>query len=273
MSLQTDILLLPARCLRMALVALFPLLFIGCGSDDNTTVVSAPVGTCQVGLDIVVDGSDASPATRAARTPVGDYLPGEGYENYIDIPGNNFRFLFFTADDKYIGRVRVESVVPTATLASSKRYYVLGGIDKDLVDDIVGKSVKIVTLANWGNDNYENLELVKGKTTIADVCEKGVYKYVSGNFPSPLHPIPLYGVTNAMTLNFDALNLARIGTIHLLRAVAKVELELTRASGQVIEWVKLSRYHTQGYCAPTGAVSQNDYVHGNYDKDYVNTPL
>ncbi len=272
MSLQTDILLLPARCLRMVLVALFPLLFIGCGSDDNTTVVSAPVGTCQVGLDIVVDGSDASPATRAARTPEGGYHPGEGYENYIDIPGNNFRFLFFTADDKYIGRVRVESVVPTATLASSKRYYVLGGIDKDLVDDIVGKSVKIVTLANWGNDNYENLELVKGKTTIADVCKSGVYEYVSGYFPSPLHPIPLYGVTNAMTLNFDALNLARIGTIHLLRAVAKVELELTRASGQVIEWVKLSRYHTQGYCAPTGAVSQNDYVHGNYDKDYVNTP-
>ena len=76
MSLQTDILLLPARCLRMVLVALFPLLFIGCGSDDNTTVVSAPVGACQVGLDIVVDGSDASPATRAARTPVGDYDPG-----------------------------------------------------------------------------------------------------------------------------------------------------------------------------------------------------
>ena len=199
MSLQTDILLLPARCLRMVLVALFPLLFIGCGSDDNTTVVSAPVG-------IVVDGSDASPATRAARTPVGDYHPGEGYENYIDIPGNNFRFLFFTADDKYIGRVRVESVVPTATLASSKRYYVLGGIDKDLVDDIVGKSVKIVTLANWGNDNYEKLGLVKGETTIADVCKSGVYEYVSGYFPSPLHPIPLYGVTNAMTLNFDALN-------------------------------------------------------------------
>lgn len=272
MSLQIDILLLLTRCLRTALVALCPLLFIGCGSDDNTTVVGMPVGSYQLGFDIVVDGSDASPATRATRTPEGDYDPGEGYENYIDIRGCNFRFLFFTADNKYIGRVRVESVIPTTTLASSKRYYVLGGIDKDLVEDIVDKPVKIVTLANWGNDNYERLTLVKGETTIDDVCEAGVYDYVAEGFPSPSNPIPLYGVTNAMTLDFDALNLARIGTIHLLRAVAKVELELTRASGQVIEWVKLSRYHTRGYCTPKGIVSQDDYVHGNYDDDYVNTP-
>lgn len=274
MSSPTNILSLLTRCLRAAAVALSPLLFISCGSDDNTPAVSSPVGTCQVGFDIVVDGADNPAATRATRTPEGEYAPGEGYENYINIPGNDFRFLFFTADDKYIGRVRVESIMPTSTLSSSKRYYVLGGIDKDIVDDIVGHPVKIVTLANWGSENYDKLILTKGVTTIDDVCNAGagIYTYIPNGFPSASNPIPLYGVTNAMTLDFDALNLARIGTIHLLRAVAKVELELTRASGQVIEWVKLSRYNTQGYCAPTGIRSQNDYVHGNYDDDYANTP-
>lgn len=257
------------HCLCSVIVVLLPLLFIGCGSDDSASV---SVDACQVGFDIVVDGAGSPAASRSTRTPAGDYAPGEGYENYIDISSGDFRFLFFTADDKYIGRVMVESVTPTSTLTSSKRYYVLGGIDRDIAGDIVGKPVKIVTLANWGSGNYDKLSLVKGETTIADVCNAGTYRYVPNGFPSASNPIPLYGVTNAMALDFDAAGLAHVGTIHLLRAVAKVELELVRASGQTIEWVKLSRYNAQGYCAPSGVSLQDDYVHGNYDADYANTP-
>ena len=55
--------------------------------------------------------------------------------------------------------------------------------------------------------------------------------------------------------------LTHLGTVHLLRAMAKVEVSC-KTSGWTLEKVELLRYNATGYCAPSGVYSQDDYVKG-----------
>lgn len=286
MSLITDIASIVTRPLQGLAMACLLLVAAGCGESAVCGGMSdgdlpSPDAECLVGFEIVVSNSAGS-STRAPQEPEGGYAPGEGYENHIDIPGRDFRFLFFTADtdkddkqdnSQYIGQMSVEFVRPIASAnPEKKRYYVMGGIPQTHTDKIVGEQVQVVALANWGTETYTSLTLKPEKTSITDLCTDGagIYTYNAKEFPSATNLIPLFGVTNPMVLDFDALNFARLGTIHLLRAVAKIEVQAE--SGTHIKSVRLSHYNTRGYCAPTGVIRNDDYVHNDYEQDYANTP-
>lgn len=248
----------------------------GCGGDvmPGGDDVGIPENNVyRAGFNIVVSEAGNTSATRSSRTPEGDYDPGKGYENYIDIENRDFRFMFFGEDNKYISSLNVESVLPMTSGPTSKTYYVLGEITGD-IDKIYDKYVKILAVANWGDDIYDSFDFEPGVTTIDDVCERAVYEYSPGFVPDAGNLIPLYGITNAVKLKFDALNLAKAGTIHMLRAYAKVDVELSAADEgkNTLESVKLVNYSSRGYCAPSGIYVQNDYVHNEYFADYANNP-
>lgn len=286
MSLITDIASIVTRPLQGFAMACLLLVAAGCGESAvcggmPDEELPSPDAECLVGFEIVV-GNSAGPSTRAPQKPEGGYAPGEGYENHIDIPGRDFRILFFAADtgkddklddSRYIGQMFVESVRPVASVnPEKKRYYVMGGMPQAHTGKIVGKQVQVVVLANWGTEAYTNLDLKPEVTSITGLCADaaGIYTYKAREFPSAANLIPLFGVTNPMVLDFDAFNFAHLGTIHLLRAVAKIEVQAE--SGTHIKSVRLSHYNMRGYCAPTGVIRNDDYVHNDYVQDYANTP-
>jgi hypothetical protein len=222
----------------------------------------------QTGFSIVVSDNSSSAASTRAPGYLGDgYDTGSGYENYIDIPNWNFRFYFFDSRNRLIAPMDVESILPAGGTATSKTYYVSGHTSEDIKD----KALKVVALANW--PVYPDpTTLLPGVTTIADLCA-GQYAFDAARMmPSSTNLIPLFGISLSQTLSFDATNHADIGTIHLLRAFAKVEVIKHADCSVDIEWARIHRYNTRGFCAPQNVNDQNDYVHGSYDKDYVNTP-
>lgn len=246
----------------------------GCSAADEPAPDRIPGGNgspeiFHTGFSITV--SDTSgPGTGSSRAPgfLGDgYDTGDGYENYIDLPGENFRFYFFDDANRLVAPIEVEAVLPTGQTETSKTYYVSG----ETAADIRGARVKVVALANW--PEYPSAgELVPGATTIADLCLARYAFDPARMMPSRQNLIPLYGVTDLLTLDFDQLNHAEIGTIHLLRAFAKIEVLKNPETTIDIDSVFVVRYNDAGFCAPLGVNSQADYVHGSYDKDYVNTP-
>lgn len=237
----------------------------GCSSDaELPPLIGKPEArNYQAGLRLTV--SDQAGDEAATRTPAGDYDRGAGYENYIDIENKDFRFLFFDGDNRFIDTLTVVSVLPVETTATSKTYEVLGNIGTSIKD----RDLKVVVLANWRRQYPTDLRV--GETTIADICGQ-TYDFS----PAPLsaaHTIPLYGVKDfTEALTWDVNNYTDLGRIHLLRAYAKVEVLTVEDALWPIDDVKLVRYNKRGYCAPEGIYTQDAYVHGNYEADYVQTP-
>lgn len=246
-------------------------LLAACSSDSEDLLPpdtpSGEPGLLQTGFSIVVSNNSSSGATRAPGHLGDGYDTGSGYENYIDITGGNFRFYFFDDRNILIAPMDVEAVLPAGGTATSKTYYVSGHTS----ENIKNKPLKVVALANW--PSYpEPEQLQPGVTTVADICA-GQYAFDAANtLPSSTHLIPLFGISLQQTLDFNVMNRAEIGTIHLLRAFAKVEVVKHPDCAVDIEWARIHRYNTRGFCAPQNVNNQDDYVHGSYDKDYVNTP-
>lgn len=211
--------------------------------------------------------NSATAQSRSAGFLGDDYDRGEGYENYIDIENRNFKFYVFDKDNFFISELEIADIVPVESSVSSKTYSVHSfGYKSEFTGE-----VKIVVLANW--NNYVNAnELTPGQSTINDIVRVQYDYDASKTMIGVDNLVPLYGVTNPIKLDYSNKNTAEIGTIHLLRAYAKVEVNLDPSCVFPIEWVKLSRYNTSGYCAPQGVYSKDDYVFGSYDDDYTKLP-
>lgn len=224
--------------------------------DSPCTDEPASVGTSvQVGFTLTT-GEVSSRAV-----PEGEE-PGSGYENYIDIEGEDFRILLFDAANKYLTTFEPTIIRATDDSQYPQTYYVEGELPEAY------SNFKLVVLANWGKDAYPtNLE--EGVTTIDKVCTS-TYTYNAANntsiIPSAENKIPMYGVkTCTETLRADLLT--DLGTVDLLRAMAKIEVKCN-AEGFKLGGVKLHRYNTKGYCAPTG-VDDDTKTDWEYENDEV----
>ncbi|MDE6490956.1 MAG: hypothetical protein K2L49_07335 [Muribaculaceae bacterium] len=252
---------------------------VGCASVDElvadpvTDGSSVDMQGVNAGFFLVVGDNAASAsgyASRVPQSPEGGYDPGSGYENFIDILGRNFRFMFFDEAQRYLGQFNVSDVdmVSESGNATSKRYQVLGQIDEDVV---TGRMVTVVALANW--PAYPSM--AKGDP-IAKVWNDQASCFTFGPesmMPSAEHPVPLYGVRryNVDDLKFDPYGFTSLGTIHLLRAYAKVCVEC-QSDDWTLRRVTMTRYNTVGRCAPEDVRDVDDYVHNSYAQDYVGTP-
>ena len=166
---------------------------------------------------------------------------GTGYENYIDVEGKDFRILLFDANNTYLTTFEPTSIRPADNSQYPQTYYVEGELDQTY------SNFKLVVLANWGDAYPTNLEV--GTTKIEDVCTS-TFSHTAPFTPSETQKIPMYGVkTCNTTLRPDLLT--DLGQVDLLRAMAKIEVTCS-ADGFKLSEVKLHRYNTKGYCAPTG---------------------
>ena len=250
------------RSMMQAALMLSVLLFTACSSqgDEPDSPQPSMADNVQVGLRISLGSTDAM--TKA--TPAGDYDSGTAtaYENYIDIAGNDYRVLFFDTSNRYLATfVPTKFVAESSDATTSKTYEVMGKVTGSMPT-----SFKVVVLANWSS--YPT-NLVVGVTTIADVCsgEACRYAYAPGFVPSATQHIPMYGVKQCYNVVFRDKLISDLGSIHLLRAMAKVEVECHTA-GWTLNSVVLNNYNTAGFSAPADVFSEDDYVRNSYESDY-----
>ncbi|MCM1355358.1 MAG: hypothetical protein NC212_03020 [Staphylococcus sp.] len=276
------------RALASLLAALLLAVVLGsCSDDSSATPDPGPETGPEYVLGLYVEtGDNIDSSSRAPST--GTYDPGAGYENYIDIAGGDFRVALFTADKDnpkadngtLICEAKNPDIVPVESGIGSKRYLLNFRIPVEDHDLIHGKSIRLVMLANWGADNYPDLE-AEGLTLA------GLYEAAAGcaitysatgtgtNFrPYPAYPltaadkIPLFGVCqyDGVELQLEwATMLSK--PLHLLRSLAKVEV--WPAEGTVeMAGVSLTRHIPVTMPMPAGVVHQDDYVTDRYDTDY-----
>ena len=232
-------------------IVLAALLLSACHSimDDEVCADQPSDTTTPVQIGFTLTTGDVS-----SRAITEGEEAGTGHENYIDIANNNFRILLFKTDNTYLTALKVNRITQTGDDGTT--YYVEGELDEAYTD------FKLVVLANWGTytDSWTS------ETTIADVCE-ATYSY-SNLFKIENDLIPMYGVQTYNNIELRADLLTELPTeIALLRAMAKIEVTCS-AEGFKLSGVKLHRYNTKGYCAPTG-VNDNTATDWEYDNNTV----
>lgn len=279
----------------LSLLLALPLLMAGataCDSSADGPVDNGeePAARTSIGLYLTIP--TLTDEARIARTPSlnpgeDGYDPGEGYENYIDLAGNDYRIYVFTPDNRLYTAVSNSDVdIVSYNFTQFSRIYGLSfPVDQDFFDRFDGKALKLVVLANWHN-TYPEATQIGGSaladesqaTTLDDLVnasqdEAGFMDYTPVT-PSIAHDsrIPLYGVTEFTTVKLQNGLLTWLGDVRLLRALAKVEIYDRPDSDLKIESVSLSRFNTSLAKAPAKVKTTSDYVHNAYIADYVSTP-
>lgn len=253
-------------------------LYLSACSDNTSGLepdeVSTP-GLVQIGFLVNVGDVASSGITRAPGS--GDYHPGSGFENYIDVESGDYRIYLFTQDNIFAFALNPAQVSPLQTLPNSKQYLISAEITSDNLTGFnslfFGKSMKVVMLANWRN--YPDADLIPGLTTIDDIIQSAQniseYKYIGAEVNKETR-IPMYGVAQYDDVTPADGLLYMLGDLHLLRSLAKVEVWLSAKSEAEIESVSLTRHNNKFFSAPQGIYHQNQYVTGSYLTDYLSAP-
>lgn len=226
--------------------------------DDSPCTDQSPqtVTPVQVGFTLTTGEVSSRAITEGEQV-------GTGRENYIDIPNKDFMFLLFSTEGKYLTTFEVDNITQLSE-DNGQKYYVRGELSEAYPD------FKLVVLANWGNA-YPDVSTFTSETTIEKVCTatSAVYSY-SSDFNIDTDLIPMFGVHTYNNVEWRADLLTDLpDEVDLLRAMAKIEVKCS-AEGFKLSEVKLHRYNTKGYCAPTGVVddTQNDW--GYTDNEVCN---
>ncbi len=209
--------------------------------DDGPDALSLQDGsTAQVAFTLKLD--KAQPAT---RTTWGDNYPdkaGTGYENRID----QLQVVLYSKDNAAYPLHNLWQETSATQGGGQDTYTFVGSIDTNNDDSPRAGKYKIMVFANCEDISEENN---LGNLT---------YQYTYTD--SEADPaIPMWGVTTT-TLNLTPGEREEIGNIDLLRAVAKVEVQLqdnNDTQGFSLTGVTISTANTQGYCLPAGYANVN----------------
>lgn len=227
-------------------------------------------GTYHLGLYIKL-GETSGEIGRS--TPAGNYDPGQGFENYIHISGDtpDYRVYLLDTSDRLIKEVSDADIMLINAAPGSKTYEMRFEVGKAFYDIYNNGSFKLLMLANWYG-SYPT-DLVPGVSTLTDIVESqaAVADYGSA-WPSELTAdsrIPMFGIVQFDNVELRLMSLVMLrDKLHLLRALAKVEVRDNPASEDNIQSVSMTRFNTRYTMAPAGVKHQGDYVKNNYDADY-----
>ena len=290
---------------------ILPLLLLpilaACSSDpalvepDAPAAPSIPDGPIELGLVISL-GDDNSAAPRLpSRAPAGDYHPGSGAENFIDIAARDFALYIFTAgtsadspgrpagsDARLVSRAEITELTPLdGDYNSSKTYTCRFRLDNPAA--IFGAdgraSFRLVMLANWRawtlpSGTWADYPILPEGASIDDLyaAAQSTRAYTPD---SPVGPtitrdtrIPLFGVQTYTSVDLLANGLTDLTeTLHLLRAFAKIEVAAAHPvdnyGSKKITSVAVTRCHATFSALPSRVYDRAHYVRNSHALDYV----
>lgn len=207
-------------------------------------------------------------APSSGITRADGYEDGVGLESTIDIASKNFRIYFFDVDGKYITEWQYPNEMHVLTSQKYWLYTFTGVVPKELE---LYSNFSVMVLANWPDypDRHEGISLT----------DKSIDDFVGATWAcfdafdsfelsiAEKRLIPFYGLASYKNITFAEDDTRDLGSIDLLRAMAKVEVTLTGLPDDVeLEEAPLIRgINPKGYCAPLGPIGTGD----DWDTDYV----
>lgn len=273
---------------NILLTVVLALALSACGTADEPYVPVAPepdapeaLQDCKLSLYISLSDDVVS------RAPVDSlYDAGRGYENFIDIGTNiytqpdmwialfNDNGEFLTVIDSFL-----YTLVPLEDYNSSKHYLLEFTLPVWLASQIDEKPFRLLMMVNcYGN--YPDMNYQYGPTSAYPLTDlnswwgaKSDYvNFVPRNVDGPEDKIPMFGVCRYSGVKLQNNNTVGLKeTLHLLRALAKVDVYDNVNTTSPLTKVELVNYSPVSIPYPNGVSHQDEYVKGSYADDYVAT--
>lgn len=206
-------------------IMLSVLLFASCNAIMDEDICIDDGVTRKVTFKVTMN--DASRKTRAAWSEGYDAGESVDYDNRIAY--NALRVQFYTLENRYVGEAT--GMVYWAVNENSYRF----SGDISGLELLADTEYKVVVLANCPSVTTGLDDLY---FDIKDIAYPNGY-------------IPMWGVKS---FELTEVGVQDLGTIGLLRAMAKVEVTLSNqmiANGYSLDKVTLNHHNTQGYCLPS----------------------
>lgn len=218
--------------------------------------------TLRLGFSVASDTDDSSPTAENEKN-------GVGLENKLDINPDgtgNYKILLFDTDNKFMSEFKPKNTIVTESDGYTN--YNFSGTFPEYA--IANTAFKIVVLANWPTypTNFSTLE---------DLCDNessqfnlfSSFELSDGTGGKDKNLIPFYGVRSFSEYETPAtdgvVNLTG-KPISLLRAVAKVQIDVVSEERYTISTPVINNYNTKGFCAP-------DCEYNEGDSDYPVHPV
>lgn len=238
-------------------MALLSLLACACSSDDVSSD-TVPVNDTQVSFILSLNN-----ATNGTRASWGDgYAPqqvGDTYENNID-PEHLQVALY--KDNQLAANVTILSHLPIESENPGEQLYrFIGSVNSVNGAELTSGEYKIMVFANCVSSDQSDLSVPSDLSDPSDPSALS-YDYEAKEVKAGTQLIPMWGVTTATELKLKKGERDDVGEINLLRAFAKVEINLdpTIRGIYTITSATINNYNTKGYCLPAGYASVDKTV-------------
>lgn len=230
----------------------------GVQPDDNET------GTGMMTISFRV----ATPTAETSRSEdTGGYEDGKGLESTIDFDSKSFRIYFFDTDKRIITEWKDPVKTQELTGVHYSLYTFTGSVPEILK---FHKHFYVMVMANWPDyPDSQNISL-SGKTIDDIVTAEWAMFTAFDSFELSMEKgrlIPLYGLASFEDKTFTQDETCDLGEIDLLRAVAKVEVNIVELPKDItIEGAPVIHgINSRGFCAPLGEFGAGN----NWNTDYV----
>ena len=238
------------------------LLIAGCNIySDSDGAGCGMAGSEGMSVNFTISaGSPAGYGTRASYDAP-SLENGTEWESHIDISGGDYLFYLFDAEGVFREILNVKEI----SSSGNGNFLVKAQSREDY------RNFTIVALTNWRGKIWNQVNsgnsypvLTKGISTIDEIWNGTtglrVYDAMSSTFiPSAVSLIPMYGA-RTYTLNESAFNSEEVslGSIYLIRALAKIDVYVAADSGISLNSVQLNCYSNCFHCAPVGMTAMDD---------------
>lgn len=277
------------QILNLLTMAVFLLALSACGNVEEPAAPQLP-GDGDVS-GIVAHGSRLSLYISlsddvVSRAPAdGQYDAGRGYENFIDLgtaPGatSDMWMALFSDSGEFLTVIdsSAYTLVPLESYNSSKHYLLEFSVPQWLKAQLDQKPFRMLMMTNCGG-KYPDLSGREGP--LADIPlsninswwgEQNYVNFTPRNVDGPEDKIPMFGVCRFSGVKLEEnATVALTETLHLLRALAKIDVYDSPYTTSPLTGVELLVYSDVSIPYPNGVTHQDDYVKGSYASDYVAT--
>lgn len=190
----------------------------------------------------------------APRTMAGETMQGDEYENLImNINDGGFQVVAYSSENEYLGEVSNLKIIRNWNTESGHVYEFIGELRDVVATEL---SCKFMVFANCSGQVSANTNL-----------SQFTYEYLPNNFKDQKQGIPMWGVKKITTTLIPGKR-TDLGTIYLLRAMAKVEVNMTDETYTFIK-VHINSYYKTGYCLPKQYdIDDSEYYKKNGESAY-----
>lgn len=238
-------------------------LLMGIGTSCTSIVEDeTDISTDEVTVNFTLSmGTDSKSRATAINRSVNDF------ENSVDV--SDTKVLLYDADNTLWGEVKQLTLFQSD---AKNVYHIVGKLEPKAGISLSQKySLKVVVLTNCGN-GFNNSFTSLGSLT---------YDYSQSKFnPSaPQNYIPMWGIKSFAELQFTPGSRTDLGTIGLLRAMAKVAVNFIPEEGSDLELsgVTLDKCYSKGTCVPGNyagiSSTQESWENGEISTPTVPSPV